>query len=262
MADLINWLGANFHDLGILVITAIALALFGSVVAWVSHLLWFHRWPERSAFDNKLADTAHTSLLGLSAFVLALMISNGVASLSKAEENVRLEGVSIYRLARELDALGQDGAAAKAALVAYVHDVAGDEWKGLGAGSGVLSSSAQRDLDALWTSLRALQTRLGASEPRRGDLTQFALKIETSRQLRLAGSTSNIPDVFWLILLTFLAAASFLAGREAPNRLGIQVNMLHMAAIGLAIGLVIVLADPFRGDTSIDPAIIGVATGP
>ena len=37
--------------------------------------------------------------------------------------------------------------------------------------------------------------------------------------------------------------------------------MVHMAAIGLAVGLVIVLDNPFRGQTSIDPTVIGNALG-
>ena len=37
--------------------------------------------------------------------------------------------------------------------------------------------------------------------------------------------------------------------------------MLHTAAIGLAVGLVIILDNPFRGETSIDPTIIGHALG-
>ncbi len=62
--------------------------------------------------------------------------------------------------------------------------------------------------------------------------------------------------------MTFVAATSFLAGRETSKRFGAQVNMIHLAAIGLAVGLVIVLDNPFRGQTSIAPEIIGTALGP
>ena len=65
-----------------------------------------------------------------------------------------------------------------------------------------------------------------------------------------------------IILLLFVAAASFLSGRDAPKRFGLQVNMIHMAVIGLAVGLVVVLNNPFRGQTSIDPVIIRNAPFP
>ena len=55
------------------------------------------------------------------------------------------------------------------------------------------------------------------SDPARGDLTHYAERIETLRQNRLADSTSNIPGIFWFILIAFVAATSFLAGREAPS---------------------------------------------
>ena len=91
-------------------------------------------------------------------------------------------------------------------------------------------------------------------DPVRGDLAADLAQIETLRESRLAAATSNIPNVFWIILLLLVAAASFLSGREAPKRFGMQVNLIHMVAIGLAVGLVIVLNNPFRRQTSIDPA--------
>lgn len=262
MSAPIDALGNALPDLAILAVAALAFALFGRAVAWLSNRLWFRRWPQRGPFDDKLADTAHTSLLGLSAFVLALMITNGLASLAKTEDAVRQEGVSIYRLDRELGALGPQAGAAKAALVAYARHVADDEWRRLATVPNTLSPLAQADLDALWAELRALQRSLDPSDPARGDLARSAERIEILRASRLANSTSNIPQVFWLILMTFVAAASFFAGREAPKRFGMRVNMVHMAAIGLAVGLVVVLDNPFRGQTRIDPASIGNSLEP
>jgi hypothetical protein len=262
MAQIVDVLGNALPDLAILAVAALAFALFGRVVAWLSNRFWFHRWLEHGAFEDKLADTAHTSLLGLSAFVLALMITNGLSSLARTDSSVRQEAVSIYRLSHELDALGPQGAPAKAALDAYARDVSGDEWRRLAKAPSTLSPLAQADLDTLWTRLRALQKGLDPSDAARGDLTNYAERIETLRQTRLADSTSDIPGIFWIILVTFVAATSFLAGREAPKRFGMQVNMIHMAAIGLAVGLVVILDNPFRGQTSIDPEIIRTALGP
>ncbi len=90
----------------------------------------------------------------------------------------------------------------------------------------------------------------------RGDLSADLAQIETLRESRLAAATSNVPNVFWIILLLLVAGASFLSGREVPKRFGMQVNLIHMAAIGLAVGLVVSLNNPFRGQTSVDPAII------
>jgi hypothetical protein len=262
MSLIVDWLGNSLSDLSILAVSALAFAAFGGSVAWLSNHLWFRRWPQHAAYDDKLADTAHSSLLGLSAFVLALMITNGLSSLAKTEDSVRQEAVSVYRLGRELDALGLPAAAAKAALVAYTGHVGGDEWRLLAGAPSALSPLAQSDIDALWRSLRTLQQSLNVTDVRRSDLTPYAARIESLRQSRLAGSSSNIPSIFWLILVAFVAVASFLAGRETPKGFGVQVNVIHMAAIGLAVGLVITLDNPFRGQTSIAPSIIGTALGP
>ncbi len=150
---------------------------------------------------------------------------------------------------------------AKAALAAYAQDVCGDDWRRLATAPNTLSPIAQRDLDALWTNLRAPQKSLDPTDPRHADLSRYAAQIESLRQSRLADSTSNISGIFWLILVAFVSATSFFAGRETSKRFGMQVNIIHMSAIGIAVGLVIVLNNPFRGQTSIEPTIIGNALG-
>lgn len=97
---------------------------------------------------------------------------------------------------------------------------------------------------------------MDSSDPARGGLATDLAQIENLREARLSAATSNIPSIFWIILLLYVAAASFLSGREAPKRFGMQVNLIHMAAIGLAVGLVISLNNPFRGQTSVNPSII------
>jgi hypothetical protein len=262
MSNLVDLIGNTLPDLAILAVSALGFAAFGGTVAWLSNRLWFRRWPQHAAYDDKLADTAHSSLLGLSAFVLALMITNGLSSLARTEANVRQEAGLVYRLGRQLDALGPPAAAAKAALVAYSRDVDGDEWRRLGTAPNALSPLAQGDLDELWSNLHTLQRSLDPADPRRSDLTSYAGRIESLRESRLADSTSNIPGIFWLILVIFVAVTSFLSGRETPKGFGRHVNVIHMAALGLAVGLVIVLDNPFRGETSIPSTIIGQALGP
>ena len=129
-----------------------------------------------------------------------------------------------------------------------------------------LSPVAQKDLDDLWVAIRSLQDSLAQSAPTRSDyradLSKYTSQIETLRSGRLSTATLNIPDDFWFILLLFAVAASFLSGRESAKRFGMQINVIQMSAIGLAVGLVIVLDNPFRGETSIGPEIIQQAYAP
>jgi hypothetical protein len=261
MADLVNSLANFLSDAAILALSAIAFALLGGGIAFATNRLWFRRWSQRSAFEDRLADTAHASLLGLAAFVLALLITKSVSGLAKTDEIEIQEGAAIYRLDHELGALGPAANDARQTLVAYARNVADDEWPRLAA-LHALSPLVQKDLDNLWGQVRALQRAMDPSDPARGDLGTDLRQIETLRTSRLAAATISIPKIFWVILLLLVAAASFLSGREAPKRVGMQINLIHMAAIGLAVGLVIVLNNPFRGRTSVDPVVIRNAVKP
>ena len=129
-----------------------------------------------------------------------------------------------------------------------------------------LSPLAQKNLDDVWIAVRGLQEKEAAAAPSRSDyradLSRHLSQIETFRSGRLSSATMNIPDDFWVILLLFVVAASILSGRRTAKRFGIQVNIMHMSAIGLAVGMVVVLDNPFRGETSIGPEIIEQAWTP
>jgi Protein of unknown function (DUF4239) len=256
MVDLVNSLANALPDAAILAVSAIVFGLFGGGIAFATNRWWFRRWTQHSPFEDKLADTAHTSLLGFSAFVLALLITNGVSSLSKTDDMVRQEATNIYRLNRELATLGPAANDARQTLAIYARNVADDEWPRLATLPNTLSPLVQKNLDDLWSQLRVVQRGMDSSSPARGELTRDLAQIENLRTSRLAAATTHIPKIFWIILLLFVAVTSFLSGRDAPKRFGLQVNMIHMAVIGLAVGLVVVLNNPFRGQTSIDPAII------
>jgi hypothetical protein len=243
-------------DIAILGISTVLFGFVGGLIAIVADKVWFRRWPDHSAHEDKLADTAHNGLLGFAAFVLALLVSNGFVALSKTEDVVRQEATEVYRLARELDALGTSGQAGRTALESYVRHVMDDEWPRLARTPASLSPLAEKDLADLWTGIRAAQRELEPTRSNlRDDLGKSLAQIETLRGGRLAAATSDIPNIFWLIIVLFVAAASFLSGRDAPRRFGLQISIIHMSAIGLVAGLVIALSNPFRGQTSVSATI-------
>ena len=259
----------SLTDPAILAVSALVFGVVGGTVGFLANRLWFRRWPKHSAYDEKLAESAHTSMLGFSAFVLALLITNGLTTLSDTDKAVRLEATTIYRLGQELDALDKIGPSArmaKQALVAYAQNAVEDEWPSLARLPVTLSPLVQKNLDDLWLGVRAVQEDIARTAPSRSDyradLSALTSRLEALRSARLSTATLNIPDDFWAILILFVIAASFLSGRDTQKPFGIQVNIIHMSAIGLAVGLVIVLDNPFRGQTSIGPEIIAQALTP
>ena len=262
MPDFVDRLANALPDPAILALSALVFGLLGGAIAWLANRLWFRRWPGHSPYEDRLADTAHASLLGFSAFVLALLITNGFGALSRTEAAVRQEAVEIHRMDRELEAIGPVAQDARSVLTGYARDVARDEWKRLAKAPISLSPLVQADLEDLWKAIRTVQRDTDpAVASVRDEIGRELTQIESLRAGRLSAATDDIPAVFWLILMMFVIAASFLSGREAPKRFGMQINVIHMSALGLAIGLVIILNNPFRGDTSASPQIIGEALG-
>jgi hypothetical protein len=256
----------SLSDPAILAVSAVAFGLVGGTVALLANRLWFRRWPKHSQYDDKLGEAAHASMLGFSAFVLALLITNGLTTLSETDKATRAEATTAYRLGRELDVLGPSARAAKQALASYTQNVAQDEWPRLARLPVSLSPLVQKNLDDLWVGVRSIQQNMAKAAPARtdyrADLSAYASRIETFRSGRLSAATLNIPNDFGIILLLFVVAASVLSGRQTQKPFGIQVNVIQMSALGLAVGLVIVLDNPFRGQTSIGPEIIEHALTP
>ena len=118
-----------------------------------------------------------------------------------------------------------------------MRNVAEDEWPRLAKLPASLSPLVQKNLDDLWVAVRATEDNLAQIAPARSgyraDLSKYASQIEAARSGRLSVATLNIPDDFWIILLLFVVAVSVLSGRETAKRFGIQINVMHMSAIGL-----------------------------
>lgn len=260
MPRLMSLLTDGLHDIAILAVVAALFATFGLLVSWLAHHVWFRFWPVRGEEDNKLADTVQTSLLGFSAFVLALATTNVLSNLSRVEESALQEAATIRSLDRELTLQGAPAAAARQALADYTRHVSTDEWARLSRAEPSLSPLAAQDLDRLWAEIRKLQRLEGTMTTRiREVLDKYQGEITTWRTQRLAEATKSIPSIFWVIIVVFVGAAAFMNGRNTLHRYGLQVMVLHMAAIGMVVALILIVDNPFRGSTSVNPSAIGSA---
>jgi hypothetical protein len=260
MSYLIGALAERFNDFAILAIAAAIFGASGAFISYVAHRIWFRYWPVRGSEDRKMAETVQTSLLGFSAFVLALAVTSVLSNLSHVEEAALQEASDIASLDRELGALGDRATAARQALADYTKDVPTDEWPRLAKVHPTLSSQVKRDLDRLWAEIRLIQRddRL-APEQIRDALDRYFTDIERLRAERLAEATKSIPSIFWVIIIVFVMAASFMNGRNNLHRFGVHLIVVHMSAIGMVIALIVIVDNPFRGVTSVDSSIIANA---
>jgi len=243
----------------ILLIGATAMAALALVVALAARRWWFLPRLERFDAHAKLAELVHSSLLAFSVFVLALALTEVRANLSRADDAVSREASLIGRFDRDLAARPEpEAAAARRQLRDYAELVVTDEWPQLSAAVPTLSPKAGAHFAALSDSVRKLDGQTASASGLRSTLD----RLEDFRQGRLETATRSVPRIFWWMIATFLLGAMVMNGRYELNGLGASLVAIHMAAIGLVLALILVLDEPFRGETSIQPTVLITALPP
>ncbi|MET0605228.1 MAG: hypothetical protein ABWZ80_02120 [Beijerinckiaceae bacterium] len=249
---------AFLPDLAILALGAAFVAALALGVAWVAHRFWFaDRLPLTDA-HVKIADLVHGSLLAFTVFVLALALTDVRANLGRADDAALREASTIARLDRELEALGPEAATARQKLKSYARAVLSDEWATLSRSPPTLSAAAQSELSALVQEARRLANAHAGDA---GSLRTLTGAMEDLRQGRLEFATKSVPGVFWWMIAAFVLGTMAMYGRNPMDATGAALIIVHMAAIGLVIALIIVMDEPFRGQTSISSVPIGKAAG-
>jgi hypothetical protein len=206
---------------------------------------------------SKLADLVHGSLLAFTVFTLALVLADVRSNLGKTLDQTLREASIITRLDAELQvAGGPEAMKARADLLKYVDAVAAFDWPGLAQPIPQLSFQADAALKALRASARAAAR---ANPESASGINGFVPQIEDFRLGRLESATKSVTNVFWWIILAFLVGAMAMNGRHRLDRTSASLIFLHMAAIGLVLALILVMDQPFRGETSVSSAPIARA---
>lgn len=248
---------AAYSDAMILIICGLSTAALAVLLASIARRLWFA--PRQDAIEepNKLAEVVHGSLLAFSVFVLALMLADVRVNLGRADDAVSREGSYIARLDRDLASLGgSEPEAARKALRDYVGAVTRDEWHSLSTEDAGLSANADRALAALVLQVR----KVAAEQPDSASSLRGLLdRLEEYRQGRLETATKSVPGIFWGMILVFLLGAMLMNGRFYLSRAALALIAAHMGAIGMVLGLIIIMDEPFRGETSISAARVSQA---
>ncbi|MCP8940764.1 DUF4239 domain-containing protein [Alsobacter sp. SYSU M60028] len=235
----------------ILLIGAALAAAIGLVVAGLSRRFIFVPHGDKLEEHVKLSEIVHGSLLAFAVFVLALVLSDVRVNMGKASDAVLREASTLARLDRELELIGGRAAdAERGRLRAYATQVVDHDWPALSQAEPALSAEASRTITALIVGVRAI-----AAE--RADIAAalHALlgQLDEQRQSRLESATRSVPKSFWWLIGLFLIGAMVLNGRHRLNVASASLIGLHMAAIGLVMAFILVMDEPFRGESSVSP---------
>lgn len=259
--DTLHNLSLLVPDLAVMLGFAVVFGFLAVSVSWLSHrFFWASAKGDFEHGGKDAGDGVHTSILALIAFLMALIASSELTNFAEASRDVTAESLQIHRFDRDLQELGEDGANARKLLKSYVDSVVTDEWVRLGNRPQSLSPESGAALEALWREMREVQARLLHSNGAlASDLGEYMHKIEESRLGRLSGSIDNIPGIVWLLIAVLFLAAWVLNGRHKMTWRAAQMSFIHMSALGLMLSLIVIIDNPFGGDTSLDPARISDA---
>ncbi|MEM5317561.1 hypothetical protein [Paraburkholderia sp. JHI869] len=253
MIDLV----AQLPDFAIVATAAISTALVALAIAAIVRLML--KRSGREDLRGTVADVVHGSLLALIVFVLAHVLSDVRSNVDKAEDQTLREASFVSRLDRQLRTIGgANSDAAREALRRYVSSVTGDDWRALAAARPELSPRTGAALNQL---IEATE-RVAAQVPVRAELLETSLReIEDMRQLRLESATHTVPRIFWWVIWAVIAGAMAMNGRFALTPVTMAIIALHMAVIGMVVALIVILDEPYRGQSAVSPAPLEKAVG-
>jgi hypothetical protein len=241
----------HFPDAVILLIGAVATSAAALILAHLSRRFFFIPGDDALSPHSKLAEVVHSSLLAFAVFVLALVLTDVRSNMGKADDVVLREASIMTRLDRELSLIGGEAAQTeRKRLRDYAENVVKLEWPELGKPEPALSRDVARIMTGLITGVRTI----AATRPDNArNLTDHLDKLDDLRQSRFESATRTVPEIFWWLVATFLIGAMLLNGRHPLDAASISLITLHMAAIGLVIAFILVMDEPFRGESSIQP---------
>ncbi|SEF55075.1 DUF4239 domain-containing protein [Bosea lathyri] len=251
MVSLIQLIAAH-SDATILVVGAVSTVALALALAFAAHHIWFAGRLDALEEHTKLAELVHGSLLAFTVFVLALVLSDVRTNLGRADDAVSREGSFVARLDRDLGSLGgEETVRARGSLRAYIDTIVRDEWYSLSLRDPALAANSDQALATLVAGVRAA----GAAHPESaGALRGLLDKLEEYRQGRLEAATKSVPSIFWWMIAVFLLGAMAMNGRHKLNWTAVSLIAIHMAAIGMVLALIVIMDEPFRGETSISTA--------
>ena len=250
MLELVHFI-QNFSNLMVFLVVTGGLVVLTVFLPLIREKLGFTLSKE----INDGASDAFKAVCGSTVFVLAFSLYQVQSNFQGAETLVQHEADTINNLDRILARFGQPQAdSLRGVLYQYTSAVVNDEWPLL------RQDQSSPKADALLKQFADGGRNLSPVTPRQqsqyGDLTKLIDTLIDYRRARITLTSVELPMLYWTTIAGLLALLLFLSlvTHSTPDK-----RLSHGGAIcsaGLLLSLIIIIDDPFKGTTSVQPTAL------
>lgn len=235
------------------------LAILSMVVFVVTGLVmiapFVGRWGLRLRQDanrSSAALDAFKAVMAMTGVVLAFALVQANANLNAISGLVAKEGAALSTADRVLLRSGNPQLAAlRPSLAAYGQSIVDEEWPALAEAD--RSEATDDAYNALSKQARSVSPADARQQAMYAELLKSLDDLADLREQRIAESEADLPDFFWITALGLLGVGLVLA-LLAADTLATSVSLgATAAAIALLMSFVIIVDQPFEGDTSVKP---------
>lgn len=225
-------------------------ALSGAIIHW---LQFYSGWRKRLV-NGALGLPTFVSISTLFALFAAFLLADTMERHMTAQQAVDREASALLGLAIGSNSMPKGGEEIRSAIHDYARLVMTDEWSAMREERA--SPAAAQALLVLMTRVSEVPLRDGASGAVHGNMLMLAQQVVDGRASRLAIVTTHFQRFSWtaLFLLGFLTQFALGMGfmeKAAPNR---TVIVLFSLAAVVALWLIAIQDNPFRGPAGVSPA--------
>jgi hypothetical protein len=234
--------------LGVVVLTA-------TVAASIGGFLLLHRiFPgERNSEVAGLA----VSFIGVVCAFHSLLIAFSAVlvwqDFQDSEKAVATEANAAADIFRDLGIYGgADAEAAQRTLARYVRVVIDEEWPAMAEGRS--HPKAQELLEQVFVQAGSLDPKTPREQVVFGEIFSHLNQLMANRQERLSDAESQMPGLFWAIVLLATVLLIAYTAMLPSTRTNLAMVAGMAAAVGLIFFFIVAMDHPFAGETGVDQA--------
>jgi len=246
-----NW----FYSLPDFALLLVVGAIVAGAIVLLPRLIARLPWLKPSEDHTDFALRIQATLFTMTSLVLAFTLVEADRNFRAVESVVTAEASHLNRLDRLLFRYDEQAAlAVRPLLLDYANSIVTDEWPAMKENSG--SDRTRRAYGAVARTVLALDPRSARETQIFGEMLRSLDALAESRDARLAAVGEGLPWAYWFVVVFAVTMLLFVSSNIRPTAYRATVMAAQLSVIGVFIGFVIIMDQPFNGYTVVHAAAI------